>query len=115
MSYAQIVGAKNNFLANTSYVIARISGIKIQQTILPVHLENLSIDVIDVAIHLGISSGILSDPPLLSAIISSEISNLVGSSAINSLKKNKADCLSPLYYNFIYSLLKNYFYFNVAA
>ena len=66
----------------TSYVIAKIKGISIQQTIFPTHLLNLSIDVIVFAIHNGIPEGIFPDPPRLSAIISSEISSLEGSLVI---------------------------------
>ena len=63
-------------------IFANISGINIQQTTLPTHLLNLSILTIDFAIHNGMSSGILPEPPRLSAIISSDISNFDGSSAI---------------------------------
>jgi hypothetical protein len=73
-----MVGAVNNFLARTSYVIANINGIVIQQTTLPTHLLNKSIFVIEDAIHFGIFLGIGPDPPLLSAIISSEISSFIG-------------------------------------
>jgi hypothetical protein len=70
----------------------KIKGIIIQQTILPIHLLAKSILVIRNAIHLGISSGILEEPDLRSAIISSEIFNFVGSSTISFFKKkNKAD------------------------
>jgi hypothetical protein len=45
--------------------------------------------IMDFAIQVGISSGIFPEPPRLSAIISSEISNLLGSSAIEIfIKKN---------------------------
>ena len=64
-------------------IFAKINGINIQQTILPIHLLNLSIPVIDFAIHNGMSSGIFPEPPRLSAIISSDISSLPGSSAIS--------------------------------
>ena len=50
----------------------------IQQTTLPTHLLAKSIFVIVNAIHLGISLGIGPEPPLLSAIISSEISSFMG-------------------------------------
>ena len=42
-----MVGDKNNFLASTSYVIAKISGINIQQTTLPIRLLNLSMLIMD--------------------------------------------------------------------
>jgi hypothetical protein len=45
---------------------------------LPTHLLNKSIFVIEDAIHLGMLFGIGPDPPLLSAIISSEISSFIG-------------------------------------
>ena len=48
----------------------------------PTILLNLSIPTIVFDIHKGMSFGIFLDPPLLSAIISSEISNLVGFFAI---------------------------------
>ena len=86
-----------SFLANTSKTIAKIKGIVIQQTILPIHLLNKSIFVINDAIHFGISSGIFSEPFLRSAIISSEISSLVGSSAIVTLKKIKRTVKSALF------------------
>ena len=73
-------------------ILARINGINIQQTTLPTHLLNLSIFTIELAIHGGISLGIFPEPPRLSAIISSDISSLVGSSAIKILlKKTRAD------------------------
>jgi hypothetical protein len=64
-----------------------MSGIKIQQTILPIHLLNLSILMIVLAIHEGISLGIFPEPPRLSAIISSDISSLPGSLTINLIRK----------------------------
>ena len=64
-----------------------MSGISIQQTTFPIHLLNLSIFTIDLAIHDGMSLGIFPEPPRLSAIISSDISSLVGSSAIKILLK----------------------------
>ena len=45
---------------------------------LPTHLLAKSIFVIVNAIHLGIFLGIGPEPPLLSAIISSEISSFIG-------------------------------------
>jgi hypothetical protein len=56
--------------------------------------------VIVEAIHLGISSGIFSLPCRLSAIISSDVSNLVELSDIFLNLNNKADQINdPLYNN----------------
>ena len=54
----------------------------IAELIDPAILGFILVGVMLFAIQDGILSGIFSEPPRLSAIISSDISNLVGSSAI---------------------------------
>ena len=87
-------------------ILAKIKGIVIQQTTLPIHLLNKSIFVIVDAIHFGISFGIGPEPPRLSAIISSVISNFPGSSAIKKFELNKkraSNC--PLYKSILDTIL----------
>ena len=68
------------FMLGAGYALSR--GVHIRADFLYRNFKTKTQGTIDLAIHDGISSGILPEPPRLSAIISSEISNFDGSSVI---------------------------------